>query len=49
MAQFREVSLTDRPAGAAPERLPLPTCILAIASMSLALWLLLGLALRLSL
>jgi hypothetical protein len=49
MAQFRDVSFTDRPSGTAPERLPLPTCILAIASMSLALWLVLGLALRLSL
>jgi len=49
MAQYRPVSFTDSRTRPAPERLPVLTCILAIASASLALWAMVGLVVRLSL
>jgi hypothetical protein len=49
MARFEQVSFSEHDSGAPPQRLPLPTCILTIASISLTLWLMLGWAVRLSL
>ncbi len=49
MARLKQVSFSEQDSGALPERLPLPTCILVIGSISLALWLMLGWAVRLSL
>ncbi|HUK59548.1 MAG TPA: hypothetical protein VLV50_10000 [Stellaceae bacterium] len=49
MARFEQISFTRRASGSAPERLPVQTCILAIASASLALWLVVGFVVRLSL
>jgi hypothetical protein len=49
MARSEQVSFSEHDCSALPERLPLPTCILVIGSISLALWLMLGWAVRLSL
>lgn len=49
MTRLERVFPGEHESSPAPERLPVQTCVLAIASMSLALWLAVGLALRLSL